>query len=175
MYYNLLFIWTYIKFFFNKFKLDQFYYLEYRPDNIKIKKVSFLYYFLNIFCLRNKNFVQYFILNYCNIDLRKQLIKINNNNQIMLENKVRIKPLVPKGIINNIVVDVKNHRYNLNSIKKNLFKIDCEVPLIFCLLFYENICKIENLNISVNYFGKKNEDNNFFKINDIDKISRIIE
>ena len=101
------------------------------------------------------------------------MIVINSNDQVLPEEKDVISPIIPKGIISNIVIDVKNHRYNLNRLKKNLFKIDKEIPIIFCLLYYENICKIENINLSVNYFGKDNN-NKFYKINDIDKISVLV-
>ena len=173
MYLYFLVIWTYIKSFFDKIKFNQYLYITYddRIDKVKLVNVSFLY---NLFkFLYICNFSNQLVKKYYNIDPKNKLIVINSNDQVLPEEKDVISPIIPKGIISNIVIDVKNHRYNLNRLKKNLFKIDKEIPIIFCLLYYENICKIENINLSVNYFGKDNN-NKFYKINDIDKISVLV-
>ncbi len=176
MYLYFLIIWTYIKSLFEKIKLNKYLYLTYdnKDDKVKIVNVSFIYNVLKFMYIYDYDLSKQLIKKYYNIDPENRLIVINSIEQILPEGKDVISPIIPKGIISNIVIDVKNHRYNLNTLKKNLFKIDKETPIIFCLLYYENICKIENVNLSVNYFGKDDNDNKFIKINDIDKISVII-
>lgn len=174
MYFYLIFFWTYLKNFYDKIKFNKYLYINYdcQNDNIKVTNVSLLYNILNYMNLRNSKVSNIVVKNFYNIDLNCKLIKVNSNDQILFEDQNFIKPIVPKGIISDIIIDVKNHRYNLNSLKQNLFKIDKNIPLIFCLFYYENICKIENVNLSLSYYGKEN--NKIFKINDIDKISDIL-
>ena len=157
-------------------KLNKYYYYTYNPneDMIKINDITLIYYLLNFFLFFNKNLSKRILKNYYNVDENVKLIKINDMNCIMLEEKSNISPITPKGVIDNIVIDVRNHRYNLNKLKLNLFKIDSDVPLIFCLFYFENICKIDNIKLTVNYIGENKNYDNFFKINDIDKISAIL-
>ena len=173
--YWFIIIYTYIKNFFNKFKLNNYYYLDYnsKEDLVKKKNITFWIYLLNIFNLRNNIYIINLIYKFININLNSPIIKINKNGNILLEQNKVINSIVPKGIVSNIIIDVKNHRYNLNNLKKNLFKIDKDIPLIFCLIYYENIYKIEDIFIGINYFGKENV--NFNKIGYLDKTSILFD
>ena len=173
---NYLFFSIYIKSLIDYIRPNIYYKLLYdtNSDVAKIINVTFYYYLLSYLCLRHNSYALYFIEKISGLDLDSNLIILNNNKQLIVEGNNKFKSVIPKGIINNIIIDVKNHRYNLDTIKKNLFKIDVNIPLIFCLLYYENICKINDCYISTTYLGKKLDENKFTKIISIDTISKLI-
>lgn len=141
-------------------------------DLIDIEDVSFICNLIKLLNCRNQSYILDFINRFFNYDLGSKLIEINNVYNINYENEERLQPIIPKGIINIIRVDIKNHRYDLNNLKKNIFKIDRNIPLIFCLKYFEGINKIEDCRITLSYRGNSNIKST--NINHIDKISAII-
>jgi len=125
---------------------------------------------LTLLCLNNNNSVlRYFSLK------KKNIIKINNNNQMMgLYNN--FEPIIPKGIISNIKINIRNHRYEINNFKKNIFRIDRNIPLIFCLAYYENIRKFNSCYITTEYkitFNKFVKKNTTHKVKYYDNLNTI--
>ena len=116
-------------------------------DVVDIKNITNLYYMLMILFLTNNKRV----LNYFQIKKNNMIVK-NNNDQIFLLDKNNFsKSIVPTGIIDNIKINIKNHRYDLENFKRNIFKIDHSTPIIFCLAYYENIKRVKECNLTLEY------------------------
>ena len=169
--------WLFLLYFRNKINFlipSNYFILKYNKNNdfIAIEDVSFICNIMKLLNCRNQIYILSLINRFLNYDLNNKLIEINNNHNISYEDEKKFKPIIPKGIISTIRVDIKNHRYDLNNLKKNIFKIDKEVPLIFCLKYFEGISKINDCRITLGYRGNSNVKST--NINHIDKICTII-
>jgi hypothetical protein len=141
-------------------------------DVIQIRNITIIYYLLMIFFMtNNKRVMNFFLIK------KKNIIIKNNNEQIfLLVNNNFSRGVIPKGIIENIIINIRNHRYELNNLKKNLFKIDSKIPLIFCLAYYENIKKINLCFLKLKYkklFNKSLENSLLYKVKNDDILENL--
>lgn len=163
---------------FSRFIPFKYYVIDWNHLNneSKLIDVSILINILKLFYINENKFVHKFIKNFFAINLDSNILKINNDDQVLLDYKKRLIPVIPKNIIENIRLDIINHRYYLYNLKKNLFKIDKDTPIIFCLAYYEKISKLDKCNLTLKYMLK---DNSFkeitIKINEKDTINSIIK
>lgn len=166
-----------------KSKLSNFipfrYYLIDYPNlnnEYKIMNVSFLINLLKIFYISENKIILDLIKNIVGINLENKIIRINNDDQILLDYKKRVMPVIPKFIIESIRLDIVNHRYYLENLKNNLFKIDRDTPIIFCLAHYEMINNINSCNITLKIHSKDNLIREIsIKIDEKDTINNIIK
>lgn len=115
-------------------------------DDIQIRNITIIYYMLTmLFMTNNIKVLNYFLIKKDNIIVK------NNNEQIFILGNNNFSGVVPNGIIENIKMNIKDNRYELKNLKKNLFKIDHNTPIIFCLAYYENIKNINLCHLSLEY------------------------
>ena len=127
------------------FNLSHYYQYDYsqKKDVIRIENITLLYYISTILIFKS------YFLKIFNINSKFIIVK-KDNKLNLLESKY-FKSIRPKGIINNIQVNIKNHRYELSNLKSNLYNIDRNIPVIFCLSYYENINKFNDCVVNCNY------------------------
>ena len=125
-----------IKYKFSKWIPFKYYFIEMNEKNLdfKILDVSILINLLKIFNISNNKIAHKLVNRAFGINLDNRIIRKNNEDQILFDDKQRLFPVIPKHVIQSIRLDIVNHRYYLNNLKQNLFKIDRETPILFCLL-----------------------------------------
>ena len=142
----------------------------------KILDVSILINLLKLFFISDNKTAHKIVKSILGINLENKIFRINNDDQLLLDNKKRLMPVIPKNVIETIRLDIINHRYYLDNLKKNLFKIDRDTPIIFCLAYYEMINNLNNCNITLKYILKDNLSKEIsIKINEKDTINSIIK
>ena len=140
-------------------------------DIIKIKNITILYYILYFLRLNNNNR----ILKYLSIKRNNVIIKNKKNKFVKLDN-TEFTPVVPNGIIGDIIINIENHRYETSNLKKNIFNIDKNISLIFCLAYFENIKKFNLCYLTLEYkkiFINNSNKSNIFKVHSNDIINNI--
>jgi len=165
LYLFLIYIWDKINF----ISINKYYEYKYNEntETVFIKNITLIYY-LSFLLIYNEILLDYFKINTNNVIIKKK------NNYFLLKNK-KFEPIIPKGIIDNIELNIKNHRYELNNLKKNIFCIDKNLPVIFCLGFFENINNISYCFINCKYKIKFNDLKkvNLHKVNKNDIINNL--
>ena len=142
----------------------------------KIIDLSILVNLLKLFYLSDNKVAHKLVKSIFGINLENKIFRKNNDDQIILDHKKKLMPVIPKNIIGSIRLDVINHRYYLENLKKNLFKIDRDTPITFCLAHYEMINNLNNCNITIKYILKDNLFKEItIKINEKDTINNLIK
>jgi len=141
--------YLYVMYFFDKInfcRINNYYEYKFneKDKSIKVNNITLLYYISCLF------FFSKIIFNFFNFNVNNIIVKTNNK-YILLKKLEKFQISIPKGIIDTIELNIKNHRYELNNLKLNYFNVDKSTPLIFCLAFFENIKNIESCFINCNY------------------------
>lgn len=162
----------------SKFIPFKYYIIEWNNLNkeSKILDVSILINLLKLFYLYDNKITKKLVNSFLGINLENKIFRKNNDDQVILDYKERLIPVIPKNIIGSIRLDIINHRYYLENLKANLFKIDRDTPIAFCLAHYEMINNLNNCNITLKYILRDNLSKEItIKINEKDTINSIIK
>ena len=117
-------------------------------DLIIINDVTIIYYLLYFLNLRNNKIANSFIELIFSIKLNN-IIKKTIDNKFLLENDFNLCQIYKYYEIVNIRIDIKNHRYSLDKLREKICFIDKNIPIIFCIAYFEKILKIKNCNITI--------------------------
>lgn len=174
MFSRIYLIYLYICTKLNKKIYNTYYLYNYNINNdlIKIYNITALYYLLWIVGLnKNINVLKFLSINRDNIIIR------NKDNKFLLLESLEFQAINPNGIIDNINVNIQNHRYEISNLRKNIYNIDKNIPLIFILSFFEKIKKFNSCYLTLEYkkvFNIKNSLSKTIKVNRSSVLNQII-